>query len=131
MVMSYGVQFVVSFLNKKFGKRVGKQILLITLLVFGVERKNIRKLLGVSDVTLCKFNKALNGEDLQSIFEQNYNEPQSELEKYRDKIEHELEINPQSTRRGAAVKIEEITGIKRSLPQIGKFLKKGVLKAAQ
>lgn len=129
--MSYGVQFVVSFLNKKLGKRAGKQILLIILLVFGVERKNIRNLLGVSDVTLCKFHKAFKNEDLQSIFDQNYNQPQSELEKYRDQIEHELEINPQATRRGVAVKVEEITGIKLSLTQIGKFIKKGALKAAQ
>jgi len=128
--MAYGAGFIDSFLTKKLGKRVGKQILLIILLVFGVERKKMRELLGVSDVTLCKYGKALKNENLESIFEQNYNHPQSELEKYRDVIECELEANPQATRRGAAVKIEEITGIKRSLPRIGKFLKKGASKVA-
>ena len=129
--MSYGVLFVYSFLTQKLGKRVGKQILVIALLVFGVEKKRIKMLLGASDVTLSKYSKALKSENLQSIFEQNYNRPQSELEKYREKIERELENNPQSTRRGAAVKIEEITGIKLSLPRVGKFLKKGALKTGQ
>jgi Sec-independent protein translocase protein TatA len=128
--MSYGVQFVLGFLTQKFGKRVGKQILVIVLLVFGVEKKRIKELIGTSDVTLSKYSKSLRNEDLQSIFEQNYNQPQSELEKYREEIERELENNPQATRRGAAVKIEEITGIKRSLPRIGKFLKKGASNAA-
>ena len=129
--MSYGVQFVVNFLTQKFGKRVGKQILFVILMVFGVERKKIKVLLGASDVTLSKYNKALKNENLQSIFEQNYNRPISALEKYREEIEYELEKDPQATRRGAAVKIEKITGIKRSLPRIGKFLKKGATKAAQ
>jgi transposase len=126
--MSYGIEFVTRFLTEKLGKRVGKQILVIALQVFGVEKKRIKALLGTSDVTLSKYSKALKNEDLQSVFEQNYNQPQSELEKYREMIELELENNPQATRRGAAVRIEEITGIKRSLPRIGKFLKKGASK---
>jgi len=130
MKMSYSVQFVVNFLNEKLGKRVGKQILVVILLVFGVKKKVIKEMLRTSDVTLSKYSKALKNEELQSIFEQNYNQPQSELEKYREEIERELENNPQATRRGAAIKIEEITGIKRSLPRIGKFLKKGAFEAA-
>jgi len=129
--MVYGVQFVVKFLAERLGKRVGKQILVIILLVFGVEKKVIKEILHTSDVTLSKYSKALKNEDLQSIFEQNYNQPQSELEKFREKIELEFENNPQATRRSAAIKIEEITGIKRSLPRIGKFLKKGASKAAR
>ena len=129
--MSYGAKFVVEFLEKRLGKRVAKQILYIILLVFKVERKVIRETYGASDVTLCRYYDALKNEELQGIFEQNYNRPESELEKHRAEIERELESNPQPTRRGAAAKIEEITGIKRSLPQVGKFLKKGASKAAQ
>lgn len=128
--MSYGVKFVVAFLEKKLGKRVAKQIIYIILLLFNVERKVIREVFGASDVTLCKYNAAIKNENLESVFEQSYNQPQSELEKYREQIENEFENNPPSTRREAAVKIEEITGIKRSLPSIGKFLKKGASKVA-
>ena len=108
-----------------------KQIIYVILLLFKVKRKDIRDVLGASDVTLCKYNAALKNEDLASIFEQNYRQPQSELEEYRAQIEEEFEFSPPSTRREAAVKIEEITGIKRSLPRIGKFLKKGGLEAGQ
>ena len=129
--MSYGVSFVVGFLERNLGKRVGKQILYIILMVFGVERKRIKEVLGASDVTLCKYGTALKGEKLESIFEQNYNHPQSKLEAYRDQIEQKFEDEPPATRREAALAIERLTGIKRGLTQIGKFLKKGVSEAAQ
>ena len=129
--MSYGVRFVVDFLESKLGKRVAKQILYIILLVFSVERKKIREVLGASDVTLCKYNAALRHERLSSIFEQNYNRPQSELEIYREQIEQVFEDTPPATRREASILIEKSTGLKRSLPQIGKFLKKGALKAVR
>ena len=123
--VSYGVKFVVDFLETKLGKRVAKQILYMILLVFGVERKKIKDVFGISDVTLAKYGSALRDEDLGRILNQNYNRPQSELEVYRTEIEEAFEAKPPATRREAALVIEEITGLKRSLPQIGKFLKKG------
>ena len=123
--VSYGVRFVVDFLEAKLGKRVAKQILYMILLVFGVDRKKIKDAFGVSDVTLAKYRAALRDEDLGRILMQNYNRPQSELEAYRTRIEEAFEAKPPATRREAALVIEEITGLKRSLPQIGKFLKKG------
>ena len=129
--MSYGVRFVIDFLERKLGKRVAKQILYITLMVFGIERKKIKEISGVSDVTLCKYNAALRDENLESIFEQNYNRPQSALEAHREQIEQLFEVEPPATRREAALAIEKLTGIKLGLTQIGKFLKKGGSKAAQ
>jgi hypothetical protein len=129
-IMSYGVRFVVEFLESKLGKRVAKQILYIILLVFRVERKTIKEVLGASDVTLCKYNTALKAETLEAIFEQDYNHPQSDLEKYREQIEKKFEEEPPATRREAAVAIEKITGMQRGLTQVGKFLKKGASKAA-
>ena len=128
--MSYGIRFIVDYMEKRLGKRVTKQIIYVILLLFNVERKVIREVFGASDVTLCKYYAAIKNENLAIVFEQTYNQPQSELEKYRKQIENEFENNPPSTRREAALKIEKITGIKRSLPRIGKFLKKGASKAA-
>ena len=128
--MSYGVKFVIDFLKQRLGTRVAKQILFVILLVFNVDRKIIREVLGASDVTLCKYSAALRDENLASIFEQNYNRPQSELEAYRGQIEKEFEERPPATRREAALVIEKITGMERGLTQIGKFLKKGASKAA-
>jgi len=129
--MSYGVKFMLGFLEIKLGKRVAKQIVYVILLVFSVERKTIRDVLGASDVTLCKYSAALKDENLESILEQEYNRPQSGLEAYRGQIEQMFESNPPATRREAALAIEKLTGMKRGLTQIGKFLKKGGSKAAQ
>jgi transposase len=129
--MTYGAKFVIDYLSERVGIRIAKQIIYVILLAFGVERKKIRESFGASDVTLCKYNAALKDEDLTRIFEHNYNRPQSELEAYRDKIECEFETNPPSTRREAAIRIEKMTGIKRSLPRIGKFLKKGASKVVR
>ncbi len=123
--MSYGVKFVVEYLEERLGKRVAKQILYIILMVFGVERKKIKAILGASDVTLVKYGSALKNERLAEIFVQEYNRPQSKLEEHRTQIEEAFENKPPATRREAALVIERITGIKRSLPQVGRFLKKG------
>jgi transposase len=129
--MSYGVKFVIGFLERHLGRRVARQILYVILLVFDVERKKIRELLGASDVTLCKYAAALKDESLESIFEQNYNRPQSDLEAYREQIEQKFEKEPPATRREAALAIEKLTGVQRGLTQVGKFLKKGASKAEQ
>jgi transposase len=128
--MSYGIKFVIDFLTKRLGKRVAKQILYVILMVFNVDRKTIRDALGASDVTLCKYSAAIKEEKLESVFEQNYNRPQSELEEYREQIEKEFEERPPATRREAAIAIENLTGMQRGLTQVGKFLKKGASKVA-
>jgi transposase len=128
--MSYGIKFVIGFLEGRLGKRVAKQILYIILMVFSVDRKTIREVLGASDVTLCKYSAALKNESLDSIFKQNYNRPESALEEHRDKIEQAFEKKPPATRREAALAIKDITGMQRGLTQVGKFLKKGALKVA-
>jgi len=113
------------YLEKHLGKRVAKQIIYLLLLVFGVEKKIIKQIFGASDTTLAKYSKALKEETLEKLFEQSSYRPQSELEAYRKEIEQEFEIKPPATRREAAVKIEKMTGIKRSVSRVGKFLKKG------
>ena len=123
--MSYSVNYVMVYLEKHLGKRVAKQIIYLLLLVFGVEKKIIKQVFGASDTTLAKYSKALKEEALEKLFEQNSYRPQSELEAYRKEIEQEFEIKPPATRREAAVKIEKMTGIKRSVSRVGKFLKKG------
>ena len=119
------VKFVMTFLEEHIGKRKAKQVMYLILLAVGVERKIIKETFGASNATLCKYNAAVKAENPKIIFEQNYNRPVSELEKHRDEIMEELEKNPVSTRREAAVIIEGKTGIKRSVTQVGEFLKKG------
>jgi len=129
--MNYGIKFAVEFLEKKLGKRIGKQILYIILLVFGVKREVIKRTIGYSATTLAKYEKAIKEQQIEEIFEQNYNSPKSELEKYRGKIEAEFDERPPRTRREAQVRIFAMTGIERGLTQIGEFLKKKITKSVQ
>ena len=124
--MSYAAKFVLNYLEKRIGKRAAKQIIYVILLAFGVQRKTIKTVFGASETTLCKYSDAIKKERLENVFEQEYNRPESELENYKEKIFEEFEKNPPANRREAAVIIEKTTGIKRSLPRIGKFLKKGL-----
>ena len=126
--MSIMLKYIMNLLEESVGARKAKQIVYVLLLLFDVERKTIIKVFGASKTTLCKYKTAIEAGNPDIIFEQNYNRPESELEKYRDEIYRAFEENPPATEREAAVMIEEITGLKRSLPQIGKFLKKGASK---
>jgi transposase len=122
-------KFIMDILGKRIGKRQAKQIIYVILLAFGVERKVIKEVFGASEVTLCKYNAAIKAGTPEIIFEQNYNRPQSELEKHKEEIYADFDKNPPSTRREAAARIEKMTGIKRSITRIGKFVKKGASKA--
>ena len=122
--MSYGAQFVLSFLEQRIGTRAAKQIIYIILLVFSTPQSKISEEYGASRTTISKYNKALRNEDLQGIFDQEYNHPVSELEKYAKEIEAEFEANPPKNRTDAQARIKKITNLERGLTQIGKFLKK-------
>jgi hypothetical protein len=128
--MNYGIKFVIRLLEGKLGKRLGKQILYIILIVFGVKRELIKETIGYSPTTFAKYEKALEREELGLIFEQKYNSPKSELEKWRGKIEAEFDEKPPKTRREARERIKAMTGIERGLTQIGKFLKKKGIRSA-
>ena len=126
--MSIMLKYIMNLLEESVGARKAKQIIYVLLLLFNVERKTIIDVFGASQTTLCKYSTAIKAGTPETIFEQNYNRPVSELEKYRDEIYKAFEENPPATEREAAVMIKKITGLKRSLPQIGKFLKKGASK---
>jgi hypothetical protein len=83
---------------------------------------------GASDTTLCRYNAAIAAESLEQILVQGYNHPQSELEEHKAEIFSDFGKNPPKNLREAAVRIETMAGISRSLPRVGRFLKKGGLK---
>ena len=63
--MSYGVNFIMAYLEKRLGKRIARQIVYLLLMVFGVEKKIIKQVYGASDTTLAKYSKALKDEALE------------------------------------------------------------------
>ncbi len=102
------------------------QILCIILLIFEVDEKKIMAKLGVSYNTLKRYSNMLKTGTLAALFIDNTYKNKSGLENYTDAILSELEKNPARTLREAAVAIEKLTGLKRSLPQVRNFLKKRI-----
>jgi transposase len=80
--------------------------------------------LNVSYNTIKKYSGLLENGRLAEIFEDNTYRRKSEMEDYREEIMDELDKKPARTLREAAVVIEQVTGLKRSLPQVMNFLKK-------
>ena len=118
------VELLIQIMSKFMGKRLIKQVLCVILLIFGADETKIISGLNVSSNTVKKYADLLNKDKLSELFEDNLYRPKSELEDYRDEIMKELDKNPARTLRESAVIIENLTGIKRSIPQVRKFLKK-------
>jgi transposase len=112
--------------EEKVGIIVAKRLFCVLLLLFGTDRKVIVEKLGVSRLTVKKYGELLEAGNLQDIFADTVYRRRSEMEDYREEIMAELDKKPARTLREAAAVIEEVSGLKRSLPQVMKFLKKTV-----
>jgi len=124
---SKNIDTIIRVMSAFMGIRLIKQVLCTILLIFGVEKKRIIAKLKVSPNTVNKYENLLNSGRLSELFEDNLYRPKSKLEDYREEIMTELDKNPAHTLREAAVIIEKITGLKRSIPQVRNFLKKTVI----
>ena len=118
------LQIIINILKPLLGMRLMKQIVCVVLLLFEVEEKIIIERLGVSYNTVMKYSQLIKADKLHELFEDRQYRPQSELEDYREKIIEALDKNPARTLREAALIIERVTGLKRSIPQVRNFLKK-------
>jgi len=122
--MEYALKVIIKIMEEKIGKRTTQEIICVLMLIFGVKRSEIKGAIGVSPTSMCKYNKMIKEERLTELFEAKLYRPVSELEKHAEEIENALEKNPPKTRAEAAEIIKKITGITRSLPAVGTFLKK-------
>lgn len=122
--MDANVVKLLDIAEEKTGVRFVKQIFSVLLLLFGVERKQIFEQLGVAQSTLGKYKKLIDNGNIEEIFNDNVYRQKSELEDYKDEILKALDETPAQTLREAAVIIEKVSGLKRSIPQIWCFLKK-------
>jgi transposase len=118
------VGILLDFAAGKLGIRFTKTLLCVLLLVFGVEKKTIIEKLGISRFSVKKYDEAIQGGNIRQLFCDNVYRRKSEMEDYRDEIMAELDKTPARTLREAAVIIERVSGLKRSLPQVMKFIKK-------
>lgn len=120
-----------SFLEKLLGKRRFRLIMCLILIAAGFEKSRLVNEYGYCYRTINKYLKAIENNDIASLFEDNVYRQKSELEIHRESIETDFEANPPKTRREASLRIEKLTGIKRSFFRIGVFLKKGALESSE
>lgn len=118
------IEIVIAILKPLLGIQLMKQALCVILLIFDVDEKKIMERLNVSYNTIKKYAGLLQNDKISELFEDKAYRPKSEMEDYRNEIMSELDKHPARTLREAAVIIEQVTGLKRSLPQVRNFLKK-------
>ena len=112
--------------EEKIGIILAKRLFCVLLLLFEIDRKIIVEKLGVSLTTVKKYGTLIGSGKMQDIFADTVYRRRSEMEDFREQIMAELDKKPARTLREAAAVIEEVSGLKRSLPQVMKFLKKTV-----
>jgi transposase len=95
----------------------------------GQPHATIGKMLGICPTTLRKYfdtflNPPENVGRVAALKILKYKGKPNRLMEKREEIIADLEANPPATRKEAQVRIKALTGIQRSLPQVGEFLKK-------
>lgn len=103
--------------------RVQRKMEALWLKSQGIKHKEICKLTGISEPTLCSYLKDYQQGGLEKLKEINFYQPQSDLSNHTQTIEAYFQDNPPANVKEAMAKIEELTGIKRSETQIRHYLK--------
>lgn len=103
--------------------RVQQRMDVLWLKSNGIPHNKIVTLSGVSVNTVTEYLKMYNEGGIEKLKEINFNKPKSELVKYISTIEGYFKEHPPASIKEAMGKIEELTGLKRSEPQVRKFLK--------
>ncbi len=89
----------------------------------GLEHQEICRLASISKGTLCSYLKEYQQGGLEKLKEINFYKPESKLGQHTGTIEAYFREHPPATLKEAMAKIEELTGIKRSEPQVENYLK--------
>jgi hypothetical protein len=114
--------------DEKTGIILVKRLFCVLLLLFEVDRKIIIEKRGVSRLTVKKYSALIESGNMQDIFADTVYRRRSGMEDFREEIMAELDRKPVRTLREAAAVVQEVSGLKRSLLQVMKFLKKTVSK---
>jgi transposase len=127
--MKQGFELIINVLGKRFGKRGSKIIICLILMIFGIKNSEIREKTGVSYDALRKYRNALEERNIEPLFINNGYREKSELEKFDAIIVSDFDKSPPKTLREAQARIQELTGLTRSLHRIRVYLQKRGLKA--
>ncbi len=97
----------------------------------GLLHQEIVKILGISPTTLRSYFDLFLEGGVEALERLGYKGKRNLLMEKKDEIIVNLEANPPATYKEAQAKIQTVTGLKRSLPQVREFLKKTGLRAAR
>jgi transposase len=103
---------------------VRRRMMALYLKAVGYRHKDICTELNISHMCLYEYLDMYLRQGLDGLRHLRYKGKRNLLDENRDLIIAHLETQPPGTLKEAQARIEEITGIKRSLPQIRAFLKK-------
>jgi transposase len=103
---------------------VRRRMMALYLKAQGYPHRDICTELGISSMCLCVYLDLYLKEGLDGLRRLGYRGKRNVLFENRELIIAHLEAQPPGSLKEAQARIEEITGIKRSLPQIRAFLKK-------
>ncbi len=127
--MNEKLRILLSFLSRYFSMRGAKIIVVLVLMSVGMKNADIKKIIGTSWDSLAKYRRALEAEDLDSLFHMpTGNRKKSEMEQFNEQIDASFNASPPMTLREARERIKEITGLDRSLTRVRKYLIKRGLK---
>jgi transposase len=110
--------------EEKIGILAAKRLSCVLLILFEIDTKIIVEKLGVSRMTVKKYRSLIEAGNIREIFADTVYHRKSKMEDFREEIMAELDKKPARTLREAAAVIEKVSGLRRSLPQVMKFLKK-------
>lgn len=102
---------------------VRRKMLVLWSLHCGLKREQAAKLAGVARSTVERYVAAYREDGLAGLRRCGGQGPVSDLAAYRDVIRTSFERQPVSTIAEACVRIEQLTGLRRGLSQVRKFLK--------
>jgi transposase len=116
---------VITLLERLFGKRGARTIYCLVLMAFGIPHSEIQRKCGVALSTLRRYRNSLENRDIDGLFVVTERKRQhSELDDYEDTIMASFDASPPKTLREVQTRVEDMTGLKRSLTRLRKWLEK-------
>jgi transposase len=107
--------------------RVRIKMLCLLLKSQDLSHQEIGKIAGICQDTLREYFEQYLSGGIEGLKVLKFHKPTSDLEEYRAVIAEDLNHNPPATLKEAAARIEQLTGIKRSIGRVREFLKKSNL----
>jgi transposase len=104
--------------------RVQRRMEALLLKNHGIDHGSIAQIVGVSPNTLRAFFRIFRQGGIEALKQLDYHRPVSQLQAYQKPIEQDFIDKPPATVREAAARIEQLTGIRRSLTQVRVFLRR-------